>query len=303
MLLLYYYIAFFYSIFLWNVAKSDFDSLADVSPQYTVKVFTNFGADDQSLVPGNPVTEEVSISNLGNYDAFVRLYLQSIFDVTYLDSVRNIALTQAAETTPTGTIFHEFVKRNDADTDWDSAPFEIGGATHLRVTYDPDGTAETGYRRFSRKLENEKQGGQTQGRNIEKQKLKLQRLYWKISNIRDNYIDQTIAEIVKTKPSFIAISDINVSWLMKNHYVAKYLLGQKLRRFRERLTSKCHETGIQLRIAEKSFRSASICSSCGLLNKGASISSDIFRCSCGYTEDRSLNASYNLRDMVIYTTG
>ena len=80
-------------------------------------MFTNFGADDQSLVPGNPVTEEVSISNLGNYDAFVRLYLQSIFDVTYPDSVRNIALTQAADTTPTGTIFHEFVKRNDADTD------------------------------------------------------------------------------------------------------------------------------------------------------------------------------------------
>ena len=38
-------------------------------------------------------------------------------------------------------------------------------------------------------------------------------------------------------------------------------------------------------IAEKSFRSVSICSS------------------CGYTEDRSLNASCNLRDMVIYTTG
>ena len=35
-----------YSLFLWNIAKSDFDSLADVSPQYTVKVFTNFGADD-----------------------------------------------------------------------------------------------------------------------------------------------------------------------------------------------------------------------------------------------------------------
>ena len=69
------------------------------------------------------------------------------------------------------------------------------------------------------------------------------------------------------------------------------------------LVRKLSRIGIQLRIAEKSFRSASICSSCGLLNKGASLSSDTFRCSCGYTEDRSLNASYNLRDMVIYTTG
>ena len=159
------------------------------------------------------------------------------------------------------------------------------------------------HRRFSRKLENEKRGGATQGRNIEKQKLKLQRIYRRISNIRDNYIDQTIAQIVKTKPSFIAISDINVTLLMKNKYVAKYLAGQKLRRFRERLTSKCHELGIELRIAEKSFRSASICSSCGKLNKNASISSDKFKCSCGYCEDRSLNASYNLRDMLIYSIG
>lgn len=134
-----------YSIFLWNVAKSDFNSFTDTSPQYAVKVFTNFGADDQALVPGKPVTEEVSISNLGNYDAYARLYLQSIFDVTYPDSVKNIALTQTAEKTPTGTISHEFVRRNEADTDWDFAPFEIGGATHLRVTYDPDGTAEMGY--------------------------------------------------------------------------------------------------------------------------------------------------------------
>ena len=159
------------------------------------------------------------------------------------------------------------------------------------------------HRRFSRMLENEKRGGATQGKNIEKQKLKLQRIYHKISNIRDNHIDQTIAQIMKTKPSFIAISDINVTLLMKNKYVGKYLEGQKLRRFRERLTSKCHELEIELRIAEKSIRSASICSSCGKLSKNASISSDKFKCSCGYCEDRSLNASYNLRDMLIYSIG
>lgn len=38
-----HYYTIIYSLFLWNAARSDFDSLADVSPQYTVKVFTNFG--------------------------------------------------------------------------------------------------------------------------------------------------------------------------------------------------------------------------------------------------------------------
>ena len=106
-----------YSIFLRNVAKSDFDSFTDTSPQYSVRVFTNFGADDQSLVPGNPVTEEVSISNLGNYDAFVRLYLQSIFDVTNPDSVKDIVTAQTAEIVLTGTISYKFVRRNAEDTD------------------------------------------------------------------------------------------------------------------------------------------------------------------------------------------
>lgn len=103
-------------------------------------MFTNFGADDQSLVPGKSVTEEVSISNLGNYDAYARLYLQSIFDVTNPDSVKEIVTAQTAEIVLTGTISYKFVRRNAEDTDRDSAPFEIGGATHLRVTYDPDGT-------------------------------------------------------------------------------------------------------------------------------------------------------------------
>ena len=110
-------IGILYSLFLWNVAKSDFDSLADVSPQYTVRVFTNFGADDQSLVPGNPVTEEVSISNLGNYDAYARLYLQSIFDVTNPDSMKDIVTAQTAEKVLTGTISYKFVRRNAVDTD------------------------------------------------------------------------------------------------------------------------------------------------------------------------------------------
>ena len=91
------------------------------------------------------MTEKVSISNLGNYDAYARLYLQSIFDVTNPDSVKDIVTAQTAETVLTGTISYQFVRRNAVDTDWDSAPFEIGGATHLRVTYDPDGTAESDY--------------------------------------------------------------------------------------------------------------------------------------------------------------
>ena len=79
---------------------------------------------------------------------------------------------------------------------------------------------------FSRKYENLKKGESTQ-KNIQKQKLKVQKLYHRISNIRTDYINKTIAEIVKTKPSYITIEDLNVSGMMKNRHLSKAVASQK----------------------------------------------------------------------------
>ena len=54
-------------------------------------------------------------------------------------------------------------------------------------------------RSLSRKYENLKKGGATQRVNIQKQRLKVQKLHHKINNIRTDYSKKTIAEIVKTK--------------------------------------------------------------------------------------------------------
>ena len=54
-------------------------------------------------------------------------------------------------------------------------------------------------RSLSRKYENLKKGGATQRVNIQKQRLKVQKLHHKINNIRTDYSNKTITEIVKTK--------------------------------------------------------------------------------------------------------
>ena len=76
-------------------------------------------------------------------------------------------------------------------------------------------------RSLSRKYENVKKGGSTQRANIQKQRLKVQKLHHRIDNIRTDYINKTIAEIVKTKPSYITIEDLNVSGMMKNKHLSK----------------------------------------------------------------------------------
>ena len=155
-------------------------------------------------------------------------------------------------------------------------------------------------KRLSRKYENLKKGEVTQRANIQKQKLKVQKLHHKTDNIRTDYINKIIAEIVKTKPSFITIEDLNVSGMMKNRHLSKAVASQKFYEFRTRLKAKCNDNGIELRVADRFYPSSKLCHCCGQIKKDLKISDRIYRCACGYVEDRDINASLNLRDAVTY---
>ncbi len=69
-----------------------------------------------------------------------------------------------------------------------------------------------------------------------------------MDNIRADYINKTIAEIVKTKPSYITVEDLNVSGMMKNRHLSKAVASQKFYGFRTKLQAKCNENGIELRV-------------------------------------------------------
>lgn len=152
---------------------------------------------------------------------------------------------------------------------------------------------------LSRKYENLKKGESTQ-KNIQKQKLKAQILHHKIDNIRTDYINKAIAEIVKAKPSYITIEDLNVSGMMKNRHLAKAVASQKFYEFRTKIKAKCSENGIELRVVDRWFPSSKICHRCGAIKKDLKLSDRIYRCDCGYVEDRDLNAALNLRDALTY---
>ena len=155
-------------------------------------------------------------------------------------------------------------------------------------------------RSLSRKYENLKKGESTQKRNIQKQRLKIQKLHHRIDNIRTDYINKTIAEIVKTKPSYITIEDLNVSGMMKNRHLSKAVASQKFYEFKTKLLAKCKENGIELRVADRWFPSSKTCHCCKSIKKDLKLSDRLFRCDCGYIEDRDFNAALNLRDATTY---
>ena len=155
-------------------------------------------------------------------------------------------------------------------------------------------------RSLSRKYENLKKGESTQRANIQKQRLKVQKLHHKMDNIRTDYINKTIAEIVKTKPSYITIEDLNEKGMMKNRCLSKAVASQKFYEFRTRLKAKCDENGIELRVADRFYPSSKTCHHCGSVRKNLKLSDRIYRCECGYVADRDLNAALNLKDAKTY---
>jgi len=161
-------------------------------------------------------------------------------------------------------------------------------------------------RKLSRKYESLKtrnqnnKEGETTRQNIQKQVLLVQRLHQRLDNIRTDYVNKTVNELVKTKPSHITIEDLNVSGMMKNRHLAKVVAQQKFYEFRVKLENKCRQKGIQLRVVDRFYPSSKLCHNCGCIKSDLKLSDRTYKCACGYEADRDFNASLNLRDARLY---
>ena len=150
------------------------------------------------------------------------------------------------------------------------------------------------------KKRNQKGKGEATRNNIQKQVLKVQKLHHRIEKIRTNYINQCVNEIVKTKPSYITIEDLNVKGMMRNRHLSKAVASQKFYEFRRKLEGKGKEWGIELRMVDRWYPSSKLCHNCGKIKKDLKLSDREYRCECGYRADRDYNASLNLRDAKTY---
>ena len=150
-----------------------------------------------------------------------------------------------------------------------------------------------------KKQKNKKEGEVTR-QNIQKQVLKVQKLHRRLYNIRTDYINKIVAEIVKAKPEYVTIEDLNVSGMMKNKHLSKAIASQKFSEFRTKLISKCKNNNIEIRLVDRFYPSSKLCNKCGKIKKDLKLNDRVYKCECGYTEDRDLNASFNLRDAKTY---
>ena len=153
----------------------------------------------------------------------------------------------------------------------------------------------------SLKIRNKKEkGGNVTRQNIQKQIVKVQKLHQRLTNIRTDYINKIVSSIIKQKPSYITIEDLNVKGMMKNKHLSKAIASQKFFEFKTKLMSKCKQNDVELRIVDRFYPSSKTCSNCGRIKKDLKLSDRVYKCSCGLVIDRDLNASINLRNAKEY---
>jgi putative transposase len=131
------------------------------------------------------------------------------------------------------------------------------------------------------------------GKNREKAKLRRQRLYWRIKNQRRDFLHRVTSELV-SKAKTIVIEDLQVEDMKP----ARAIRDVGFYTLRELLTYKCKD----LVIADRYFPSSQLCNKCGARKK-IPVSKRIYECSCGYVEDRDINAAKNLRDYTVKIAG
>ena len=166
-------------------------------------------------------------------------------------------------------------------------------------------------RKFMRKLRHRKEEVSKKvtrsqpfsGTNLDKQRLRVQRVYKRLTDKRHDYIRKAVHAIVNTQPTFITIEDLNVSGMMKNRHLSQAIAECEFWHFRTLLEHKCRERRIQLRIADRYYASSRICSRCGNMKRDLKLSDRVYICeNCGLMIDRDMNAAVNLRDCVKFST-
>lgn len=147
------------------------------------------------------------------------------------------------------------------------------------------------------KARKKKEGKSATDLNLAKTQLRMQRLFLHLQNIQKDYQNKIIANVVRTKPHWVSLEDLNVKGMMKNRHLAKAIMYQGFYNFRIKLISKCQRLGIPVHLVNRFEPTSKYCHACGYKKVDLTLADRVFKCpKCHYAEDRDINASLNIRD-------
>ena len=133
-------------------------------------------------------------------------------------------------------------------------------------------------------------------KNYQKQKHKVAKIHEHIANCAKDFNHKLSTELVRNY-DFIAMEDLSVSGLIKNHKLAYSISDVRWSQLVNFIQYKCQWYGKEFRQVDRFYASSKICSDCGAYHKDIvnSLSVREWICpDCGARHDRDINAAKNI---------
>ena len=130
--------------------------------------------------------------------------------------------------------------------------------------------------------------------NSEKQRVKIAKLYERITNKKEAYIHYVVNELLSHYDS-IFMEDLNVQGMLRNHYLAKAISEVGFYKFKGILVNKALVNDKQVAFVDRFYPSSKTCSVCGYKKQDLALNDRSWVCpNCGTKHDRDINAAVNI---------
>ena len=131
-----------------------------------------------------------------------------------------------------------------------------------------------------------------------RQRVKVAKIHAHIAAMRADFLHKTTTAIVRSA-DVIAIEDLNVKGMVKNHCLAGAISDVGMGEFRRQIEYKSAWDGRQVVVVDRWFPSSKTCSACGSYQEKMPLSVRDWTCpDCGTRHDRDVNAAKNIRSFI-----
>lgn len=139
-------------------------------------------------------------------------------------------------------------------------------------------------------------------KNKNKLRLKLVKKYEKIHNKKQDFQHKLSNNLCKEN-SLIAVEDLHIRGMVKNHCLAKSIASQSWGSFIDKLEYKAKRYGGEVVKTNRFYPSTKTCSCCGFINQNLTLKDRSWTCPrCHEVHDRDINAAKNILAQVLRET-